>query len=278
MDGIGACPACAGEPSVRGDRRAPPPGTRTFVVVMAVLFLASAAATVAGGVAMSAMGGMPMPGGWEASMTWLRMCGETWPDVAASFMAMWVAMMVAMMLPALAPMLWRYRRAVAVCTPARLGWLSVQVGLAYFLVWSALGVVVFPLGAALVAAAMRLPTLARMLPATAAAVVLAAGALQFTRWKARCLDDCSETPALRANVGSAWHHGLHLGVRCCRCCAGPMAALLAVGVMDLSAMAVTTAAISAERLARDGRRAARVVGVLGIGAGLVLLVRAVGAG
>jgi predicted metal-binding membrane protein len=57
-----------------------------------------------------------------------------------------------------------------------------------------------------------------------------------------------------------------------------MAALLAVGVMDLSAMAVTTAAISAERLARDGRRAARVVGLLGIGVGLVLLVRAVGAG
>ena len=60
---------------------------------------------------MSAMGEMPMPGGWTMSMAWMRMPGQTWPGAAASFLGMWVVMMVAMMLPSLVPMLWRYRQA-----------------------------------------------------------------------------------------------------------------------------------------------------------------------
>ena len=61
---------------------------------------------------MSAMGEMPMPGGWTMSMAWMRMPGQTWPGAAASFFGMWIVMMVAMMLPSLVPMLWRYRQAV----------------------------------------------------------------------------------------------------------------------------------------------------------------------
>jgi hypothetical protein len=53
-----------------------------------------------------------------------------------------------------------------------------------------------------------------------------------------------------------------------------MAALLALGVMDLSAMALVTAAITAERLAPAGGRVARGIGVLGLEAGLFLVVRA----
>lgn len=277
----GACEACARVPAARGAHGARgevTAGRRSVAIAAALLFLASAAATVVGSLTMSAMGGMPMSGGWTASMMWMRMCGEAWPGVAASFVGMWTVMMVAMMLPSLLPMLWRYRRAVGVSSPLRLDWLTAQVGLGYFLVWSALGVAVFPLGAALVALAMRVPMLARAVPALTAGVVLVAGALQFTRWKAHCLAGCSAAPVLRADVRTAWRHGLHLGFRCCLCCAGPMAALLVVGVMDLSAMAVATAAITTERLARHGRRAARMVGAVGIAIGLALLVRAAGAG
>jgi hypothetical protein len=32
---------------------------------------------------MSAMGEMPMPDGWTMSMTWMPMCGLTWPGAAA---------------------------------------------------------------------------------------------------------------------------------------------------------------------------------------------------
>jgi len=61
---------------------------------------------------MSAMGEMPMPGGWTMSMAWMRMPGQTWPGDAAAFLGISVVMMVAMMLPSLVPMLWRYRQAV----------------------------------------------------------------------------------------------------------------------------------------------------------------------
>jgi predicted metal-binding membrane protein len=49
-----------------------------------------------------------------------------------------------------------------------------------------------------------------------------------------------------------------------------------VGVMDLRAMILVTVAITLERLARAGERVARVTGAVAIGAGLVLVVRAVG--
>ena len=46
--------------------------------------------------------------------------------------------------------------------------------------------------------------------------------------------------------------------------------------MDLRAMAVVTAAITAERLAPAGEQVARGIGAPAIGAGLFLIARAVG--
>jgi predicted metal-binding membrane protein len=129
---------------------------------------------------MSAMGEMPMPGGWTMSMAWMRMPRQTWPGAAASFLGMWVVMMVAMMMPSLLP----------------------------------------------------------------------------------------------ADAGMAWRHGLRLGLHCSHCCAGLMAILLVIGVMDLRAMAVVAAAISVERLAPAGERVARAIGAVVVGAGLFLIARA----
>ena len=57
-----------------------------------------------------------------------------------------------------------------------------------------------------------------------------------------------------------------------------MAILLVVGVMDLATMAIVTVAITAERLAANGPRVARALGVVALGAGLLLLARAAGIG
>jgi len=46
--------------------------------------------------------------------------------------------------------------------------------------------------------------------------------------------------------------------------------------MDLRAMAVVATAITAERLAPSGERVARVIGIIAVGAGLLLIARAVG--
>lgn len=82
---------------------------------------------------MSAMHGMPMPGGWTLSMMWMRMPGQTWPGVAAAFLGMWTVMMVAMMLPSLVPMLWRYRQRVG-ATGAHLDTMTLLIGAGYFFV------------------------------------------------------------------------------------------------------------------------------------------------
>ena len=50
-----------------------------------------------------------------------------------------------------------------------------------------------------------------------------------------------------------------------------MAVLLVIGVMDLRAMAVVTAAITIERLAPAGERVAQVIGAVVVGAGLLLI-------
>jgi predicted metal-binding membrane protein len=257
-----------------------------FFAVSALLFAASAAVTIVWCASMSAMGGMPMPGGWTMSMAWMRMPGQTWPGAAASFLGMWVVMMVAMMLPSLVPALRRYRQivrqAVGGTGERRLGRLTALVGVGYFVVWTVFGMAAFPLGIALAAIEMQLPAVARAVPIAAAVVVLIAGLLQLTAWKARHLACYREGPGrgrrLPADAGTAWRHGLRLGLHCSYCCAGLMAILLVIGVMDLRMMAVVTAAITVERIAPAGDRVERAIGAVVVGAGLFLIAQAAGLG
>jgi predicted metal-binding membrane protein len=139
-------------------------------------------------------------------------------------------------------------------------------------------VAVFPLGAALAAATMRWPVLARAVPMAAGVVVLLAGALQFGAWKIRWLACCRAAPGrgrgLPANAVTAWRHGLLLGLHCSYCCVGLTATWLVIGVMDLRAMAAVAAATTFERLAADSPRAARFVGLLMLATGMALVAHA----
>ena len=253
---------------------------RAFFGVSALLFAASAAVTIVWCASMSAMGEMPMPGGWTMSMAWMRI-PDNGPGAAASFLGMWVVMMVAMMLPP-------WANAVALppgCRQDRRdapGSADRAVGVGYFFVWTVFGMAAFPLGVALAAIEMQQPALARGVPIAAGVVVLIAGSLQLTAWKARHLIWCREAPGrgrtLTADAGTAWRHGLRLGLHCSLCCAGLMAILLVIGVMDLRAMAVVAAAITVERLAPAGERVGRAIGAVVVGAGLFLIARAAGLG
>ena len=255
---------------------------QAFFGVSALLFASSASLTVVWCASMSAMGEMPMPGGWTMSMAWMRMPGQTWPGVAASFLGMWVVMMVAMMLPSLVPILWRYRQAVGRTGETRFGRLTALVGMGYFFVWTVFGMAAFPLGVALAAVEMQRPALARVVPTAVGVVVLIAGSLQLTAWKAHHLACCREAPgrggSLPADSGTAWRHGLRLGLHCTQCCAGLIAILLVIGVMDIRVMAVAAAAITVVRLVPAGERVARGIGVVVVGAGLSLIARAAGLG
>src|SRR5258705_1242339 len=195
--GAGTTSMTSAEPGLEISRRMAPEraSQRAFFGVSALLFADSAALTIGWCASMSAMGGMPMAGGWTMSMAWMRMPGQTWPGAAASFLGMWVVMMVAMMLPSLVPMLWRYRPAVGSTGETRLGRLTTLVGVGYFFVWTVFGMAAFPLGVALAAIEMQQPALARAVPIAVGVVVLMAGSLQLTAWKARHLACCREAPA-----------------------------------------------------------------------------------
>jgi predicted metal-binding membrane protein len=238
-------------------KRATSATSSAFVGVAAVLFVISATVTLVWCASLASMPGMRMPGGWTMSMTWVRMPGQTWPGAAVSFLAMWLVMMIAMMLPSLLPMLWRYRQGVIGTGAPHPDRLTAIAGAGYFAVWTACGAVAFALGIGLAAIAMQQPALSRAIPAAAGVAVLIAGAFQFTSRKAHHLACCRETRLHRGTLhgepGSAWRHGLALGLDCARCCANLMAILFVGGVMEPGTMAVVTAAITAERLAPAAR-------------------------
>jgi predicted metal-binding membrane protein len=251
---------------------------RAFRGTSALLFVTSAAATIYWCGSMS--GGMPMPGGWTMSMAWMLMPGQSWPGAAAAFMGMWVLMMLPMMLPSLVPMLSSYRRSVNITEAAGLDGLTALLGAGYFFVWAVFGAAAYPVGVALGAAEMRWPGVARSVPLATGIVLVLAGCVQLSAWKARHLACCRDA-AFCARSGTpdaaaAWRHGLHLGVHCCLCCSSFMMILLATGVMDPGVMAVVAAAITGERLAPRPQPVTRAAGVAVVAAGALLVARALG--
>lgn len=248
---------------------------RTFFAASAAFFAVSAMLTVAAMASMSRMAAMPMPGGWTMSMMWMRMPGQSWGGMAASFIAMWDLMMATMMLPSWIPVLQRYRQALGAAGGIQVERLTLLVSAGYFLAWTLFGVMVFPLGAAVASAAMHWPSLARATPTAIGVIVLIAGTFQVTRWKAGHLAHCREalrhTHALPLQAGTAWRQGVCLGLHCCLSCANLTAIQLVIGVMDLRAMAFVTVMITSERLAPAGKLITQAIGLVTIGAGLFLM-------
>jgi predicted metal-binding membrane protein len=245
---------------------------RAFHVTVALVFAASAAATIAWCGSMAAMPGMAMAGGWTMSMAWMRMPGQGWLGFGGTFLGMWAVMMLAMMMPVAAPMLARYRRAVRA---RNVDVLTAWVGGGYFAVWVASAAALLPFGVVFAEWTMQSPAVSRAVPVLGALAILAAGASQFTAWKLRMLACCRHSiDCLRdtePNYRAAWRHGLKIGLRCVRCCAALTAVLLVIGVMDLRAMALVTMAISAERLMPASLRAARATGAILLVAGSCVL-------
>ena len=172
--------------------------------------------------------------------------------------------------------------AVALSRGAHVDWLTALVAMGYFAVWALLGVIVFPLGVTLAAIALREPAVARAVPIGLGVAVLLAAAVQYTGWKARHLAFCREASGhgltSPAGAGTAWRHGVCLGLHCSQACAGLTAVLLTLGVMDLRVMAAVTAAITTERLVPNSGRVARAIGVVVVALGLLMIARAAGLG
>ena len=190
---------------------------------------------------------------------------------AAPFLFGWTAMMVAMMVPATLPLILLYRHlARKRLSPAnaRIGTVGVLVG--YVAVWAMAGLPVFAYNAFSGAAG----SLAAVLPAL---LLVIGGTYQFTPLKRICHARCSSPLFFlmqnwRPGASGALRLGAIHGFDCLGCCAGLMAGLVALGMMNLAWMLTTAVIIFAEKTIPGSHRVARPLGVLMIGGGIALLV------
>jgi predicted metal-binding membrane protein len=223
----------------------------TFLALSALLFVVSVAATV----------------GWSRAMAtgmtvWLPMPGQTRLSAATGFEVMWVAMMAMMMLPSLVPTLARTR-------------VDVRTSAGYLAVWAAIGAGVYVAGVALSGAELRWPTVSPVIPIARGVVLVAAGWVQLTLWKARHLECYREGCLGVAHPGASWRRGIALGGHCALCCLPFMAVLMVVGMMNLAVIALLALAITIERVVRAPALPVRFAGLIMLSAGVLQLARAV---
>jgi predicted metal-binding membrane protein len=225
----------------------------------------------------SAASEMTMDGGSHAAMM-LNGASTAGSAVHAAgallFLFGWLVMMAAMMLPALLPLVLLQRRV----SRRRHGGVSAGAGTAlllagYLAVWALAGIPVYGYSL-LISSAGRS---AELLPAL---LLVGGGAYHFTALKRSCHARCSSPLAFlarewRPGIGGAMRLGWLHGVDCLGCCAGLMAGLVALGMMNVAWMLTATVIIFAEKTLALGHRLARPLGTAMAAGGIVLLGRVI---
>jgi predicted metal-binding membrane protein len=229
------------------------------VTIIAALLVCAAAAwlfTAEQAASMSGMGGMAMLG-------------------AGLFLAIWVVMMVAMMFPSVAPMVLVHARIVRSRGEGAVPTISFVAG--YLVVWTAAGLV--PLAVIEILGSSIASPLSGWLPRLGGAVILLAGAFQFTPLKHACLRACRSplsflmTHDFGGGAPAAARAGMSHGAFCLGCCWALMAVLAVLGLMNLAWMAVFAIVFFLEKNWRQGVVLSRAVGAACIVIGGAVLVR-----
>lgn len=191
----------------------------------------------------------------------------------AAFLGMWVGMMVAMMAPTIIPLVRAHLIVVTQQGRSRIDTVALVAG--YFVIWFAIGLLPAALFAALQIAGPMWPEL--WLRVAAGAVLIVAGAYQFTNLKGACLKACRGplnflmTHDFGAGAPGAFRSGLSHGLYCLGCCWALMAVLGVVGFMNLAWMAVLAVIFYLEKNWRAGLALTRVVGAGVVFLGLVVV-------
>jgi predicted metal-binding membrane protein len=114
---------------------------------------------------------------------------------------------------------------------------------------------------------MRWELFSRAVPLLLSASLVAAGAIQFTRWKMAPLLRCRSPLGCaisRLQDETSFRLGCKQGAACCVCCAAPMTIQLVLGIMNPIVMVVVAIAIAAEKHLPRPDITARVVGIAAI--------------
>ncbi len=230
----------------------PAPGTaaptlRDVTVPASVLFMVAAAAWV--GVVAVSRGMGDMPGTMGLSL--------------GAFLAVWALMMTAMMLPTVAPFAALWTRTLTDRRARRIA----ELAAGYLLVWIVAGLPAYGLAWLAEDLVSTRPTAATTLGVL---IFTAAGLYQLTPIKARCLARC------RSPLGFLFRYsnyrgrlrdlrvGMSHGSFCLACCWALMAVLVAVGLMNLTAMVILATVVLLEKTASWGPRLSRAIGVVAL--------------
>jgi predicted metal-binding membrane protein len=196
---------------------------------------------------------------------------------APLFIAMWVSMMVAMMFPASAPMILAFARTQAGKRTDRRPYIPTAFFVApYVAVWTAFGVVAFVVARVVAEVAGGSMWAMDNLPRIAGALLVAAGAYQFTPLKRVCLRRC-RTPLSfmlsywRDGRAGAMAMGLRHGIYCLGCCWVLFLVLLPLGVMNVVAMVAVAALVFAEKVMPRGELVATLAAVVLIAYGVLAI-------
>jgi predicted metal-binding membrane protein len=201
------------------------------------------------------------------------------PDASALgyallFLAGWTLMCVAMMLPTSLPVLAAFHALAGGRPDGRA--LVALVVTGYLTTWVGFGLLVYAqhlvLQQLLVASGW---TWAGALAAPALLVL--AGAFQFSSLKYRCLDKCRSPLAFvlgywqgRREEWQAFRLGLHHGAFCVGCCWALMLLMFLVGVHYLAWMLILGIVMAVEKNVAWGRRLSAPLGVVLIAAGVIV--------
>jgi predicted metal-binding membrane protein len=194
--------------------------------------------------------------------------------------AMWAAMMAGMMLPSAAPALLLYAGVIR-RSPDGGGAAAHVYAFAggYLLVWTAFSLAATVLQRALADALILSPMMEPRSPVFAGALLVAAGAFQFTPYKRACLNACRNpaeflTRHWSPGVAGGFRLGAANGLYCLGCCWALMLLLFVGGVMNLWCIAALTVFVLLEKVAPRGAQGGRLSGALLAGLGVWCLARA----
>lgn len=202
--------------------------------------------------------------------------GDALPLAIVLFVATWQLMTAAMMLPTSLPMI----RAFAVPARAqrRPGLTMTAFMAGYFAIWTLFAVGALAGDAVVHWLVDSWAWLAARPWLISGAILVGAGAFQFSPIKERCLAECRSPVQFlwrhyRPGLANAWRLGLRHGVFCLGCCWALMLIMFAVGVGSLAWMAALTGVMLVEKTSRYGRRLVPLVGVVLLAWGALVLLR-----
>ena len=201
-------------------------------------------------------------GAWAATVALARgmagMTGTMGLGLAA-FVPVWTLMMAAMMLPSVTPTATLYAKTMQGNRAMRITGLVAG----YLAVWAAVGLPAYGLAWLAGWLTGKHPSAAHIM---AVAVFAACGIYQLSSLKDRCLAHCRSPLGLLLHYGSYRGRlrdlrvGTHHGAYCLGCCWSLMVILIAVGVMNVAAMAGLAAVVLTEKISPAGPAIGKLAG------------------